>query len=95
MTLSLLILLTVSQPLTLRWVWLTGHARLRTLTPAFGWLCAGGSTLALPLLWTPAQQLPVVAPRVAALATGHALLIAGQQLLQHRDAWVPLYGARA
>ncbi|RTF43127.1 PglL family O-oligosaccharyltransferase [Serratia marcescens] len=122
MTVNLLILLAVSLTLTLRWVWLAGHARILTLTPAFGWLCAGGVTLALPLLWTPAQQLPVAAPRVAALAAGLALLLTGlqlrrryqtaglyvilagvtlqaliavQQLLQHRDAWVPLYGARA
>lgn len=122
MTLNFLILLAVSLTLALRWVWFAGHARLLTLTPAFGWLCAGGGILALPLLWTPAQQLPVAAPRVAALAAGLAILFAGlqlrrryqtpglyailagvtlqaliavQQLLLHRDAWVPLYGARA
>lgn len=121
MTLNLLILLTVSLILALSWVRLARQTRLLTLTPALGWLCAGGMTLALPLLWTPALQLALAATRVAALAAGLAILlaglqlrrryhvvglyfilgsvtvqalIAGQQLLLHRDAWVPLYGAR-
>ncbi len=44
--------------------------------------------LAQSLLWTPA--LYAILGGVSAQA-----LIAGQQLLLHRDAWLPLYGARA
>lgn len=118
---NLVILLFICSVLILFWGRIAVRGYSVIITSGISVVGLGIAILAVPLLWTSEHRLFSAGIRVAALASGFALLISGvqlrrpyqvagvyltvggavvqaliaiQQLLLHRDAWVPLYGAR-